>query len=138
MEDENIASLSDYLQVVLMKDRLDPNMYLEYRRQQFPDHLNYDSTQSYLLTTDDWIANSNLGELRRVNFSLPEDLLSTLDCDAKVAGLTRTKIIVIGLMRDLSEPYVYYSYRGIFDKVWLYKFFRTEFNMKHEDDTEEF
>jgi len=139
MEDEKVSSFSEYLQNIIMEERLSPATYILYRIERNPDcGISDPYSPCRLLTTDDWLENSNLGELEKINFSLPEDLLSFLDVSAKEAVLTRTKIITICMMRDLSEQNVYLAYRSIFDKPWLYKFFRKEFNMKHEDDTADF
>jgi len=141
VEQENLSSISEYIRNIVMEERLSPETYLIYRRESNPSFdlpdRSHNNERYCLLGIDEYIDNTDLSVTEKLHFSMPEEMLKWLDETATEHKLTRTRLLIILMMKDLAHGEAYFNYRSIFDKPWLHKCFREVMHCVHDDDPDQ-
>lgn len=140
VERDKWPSASEYIRSCIMSEILSPEMYATYRLENGypPVPVRGPDNETYaILSIDDWMEKTNFSPTSKLNFTMPQDMLDWLEIKSKEHNLSKAKLITILIMKDLAHEHTYLNYRSIFDKVWLYKYFREVLHCVHEDDPDQ-
>lgn len=139
-ERDKWPSVSEYIRSCVMSEMLSPEMYDAYRHENNlpPVPLRGPNNEQYaVLSIEDYMEKTNLSLTGKFHFTMPQDMLDWLDNKSKEHNLSKAKLLVILILKDLAHEHAYMNYRSIFDKVWLYSYFRNNLHCIHEDDPDQ-
>lgn len=132
---EITENVSQYIRVAIAKYYLSPEAFEEFRNS---EEVTYNiSVPIVSLKRYMGIQKEILGETKKVNVKLDESFVESLKKEADERNLSVSKwigILVFLLLGDV-EPVM--AYRSLFDKVWLYKFWRDNYDEIHPDDPDQ-
>lgn len=128
-------NLSQYIRVAIAKYYLSPEAFEEFRNS---EEVTYNiSVPIVSLKRYMGIQKEILGETKKVSLKLDTSLIELVKKEADERNLSVSKwigILVFLLLGDV-EPVM--AYRSLFDKVWLYKFWRDTYDEIHPDDPDQ-
>lgn len=126
------SNTSQYVRLAIAKFYLTPDRFAELKAEA---DVSYD-TDSPLIKLEEYyyVQAAFIGDMKKVSLKLEDEFIKLIEKDAELRRLSKSKMVSVIVCCMLADKGTMMCYRSLYDKVWLYKFWRDNYDEIHPDD----